>query len=110
MLGGKPLIQRVWEAAREVSLFDSVVIAVDAKETADIVRSFGGEALMTSPDCISGTARLVELKTKGLIDGDIFVNWQGDEPFIHKTMIQDLLQSCSARQRRHMDIKKKVCK
>ncbi|MFS8564489.1 MAG: dTDP-glucose 4,6-dehydratase [Rhabdochlamydiaceae bacterium] len=93
MLGGKPLIQRVWEAAREVSLFDSVVIAVDAKETADIVRSFGGEALMTSPDCISGTARLVELKTKGLIDGDIFVNWQGDEPFIHKTMIQDLLQS-----------------
>ncbi len=92
-LGGKPLIQRVWEAAKEVSLFDSVVIAVDAEETAEIVRSFGGEALMTSPDCTSGTARLVELKTKGLIEGDIFVNWQGDEPFINQTMIADLLQS-----------------
>jgi 3-deoxy-manno-octulosonate cytidylyltransferase (CMP-KDO synthetase) len=92
-LGGKPVIQRVWEAAQEVSVFDSVVIAVDSEETADIVSSFGGEAIMTSPDCTSGTVRLVELRRRGLIEGDIFVNWQGDEPFIHTHMIHDLLQS-----------------
>ena len=92
-LGGKPMIQRVWEAAQKVSLFDSVVIAVDHEETAEIVRSFGAAAIMTSPQCFSGTERLVELKARGLIEGDIFVNWQGDEPFIHQSMIGDLLQS-----------------
>ncbi len=92
-LGGRPLIQRVWEAAKNVSLFDSVIIAVDNEETAHIVRSFGGEAIMTSPECFSGTQRLVELKARGLIEGDIFVNWQGDEPFIHQNMIENLLQS-----------------
>lgn len=93
LLGGKPVIQRVWEAAQEVSLFDSVVIAVDHEETAEIVHSFGATAIMTSPQCFSGTERLVELKARGLIEGDIFVNWQGDEPFIHQSIICDLLQS-----------------
>lgn len=92
-LGGKPLIQRVWEAAQTVDLFDAVIVAVDSQETLEIVQSFGGCAVMTSPDCISGTARLAELKSRGLLEGDIFVNWQGDEPFINKTMIDDLLQS-----------------
>src|SRR5689334_19548983 len=81
MLHDRPLIQWVWEAARSVPLFDSVTIAVDARETATVVENFGGNYLMTSESCPSGTMRIAELVQKNLIPGDIFVCWQGDEPF-----------------------------
>jgi 3-deoxy-manno-octulosonate cytidylyltransferase (CMP-KDO synthetase) len=48
---------------------------------------------MTSPDCPSGTDRLIELQAEGKMQGDIWVNWQGDEPFIHQEMIENLLQT-----------------
>jgi len=48
---------------------------------------------MTCEGCLSGTDRLIELQKTQKMQGDIWVNWQGDEPFIHKEMIGDLLQS-----------------
>lgn len=90
-LHGKPLIQWVWEAAKKVSLFDSVTIALDSEETADVVRKFGGEYRMTSPSHPNGTMRLCALFHE--MPGDIFVCWQGDEPFLHEEMIRELLQS-----------------
>lgn len=92
-LHGKPLVQWVWEAAQSIPFFDSVQIAVDAEETADIVRTFGGKPLMTAESCPSGTLRLCELLTHRKIDGDIFVCWQADEPLLHQKMLEDLLQS-----------------
>jgi 3-deoxy-D-manno-octulosonate cytidylyltransferase len=92
-LHNKPLIQWVWEAAQSVPLFDSVTVAVDAEETARIVQAFGGQPMMTSVDCPSGTMRVCELIEKNQIDADIFVCWQGDEPFLHETMIAELLQT-----------------
>lgn len=94
MLKGKPLLQWVWESANAVSLFDDVAFAIDSEETAALIESFGGKYFMTSEKCANGTERLVELLQKGLIQADIWVNWQGDEPFIHEAMIRDLLQSC----------------
>lgn len=91
-LQGKPLLQWVWEAAKEVAIFDEVSFAVDSEETASLIDSFGGFYYMTSEECQSGTERLIELSKQ--IDADIWVNWQGDEPFINEMMIQDLLQSC----------------
>lgn len=96
LLNGKPLIQWVWEAACQVKAFTRVVIAVDAEETAEVAHQFGAEAIMTDPSCRSGTMRLVELKLANKIEGDLFVCWQGDEPFIHTTMIEDLIQSAPA--------------
>lgn len=93
LLHSKPLIQWVWEAAKSVPLFDSVTIAIDADETADVIRSFGGTSIMTSESCPSGTMRLCELLQRNKIDADIFVCWQGDEPFLHEKMIAELLQS-----------------
>ena len=93
ILGQKPILQWVYEAALATRCFDEVAIALDSVETAEVVESFGGKYFMTSPDCESGTDRLVELMQKKLIEGDIWVNWQGDEPFIHKIMIENLLQS-----------------
>lgn len=95
LLKGKPLIQWVWEAAKRVSLFDHIAIAVDSDEVKQAVGSFGGKCFMTSPDCQSGTDRLIELKKKKLIDADIWINWQGDEPFISAQMIEQLLQTAA---------------
>lgn len=93
MLGEKPMLQWVWEAASSVDLFDDVAFAIDDSETARLIDSFEGKHFMTSPDCPSGTDRLIELQTEGKMQGDIWVNWQGDEPFIHQEMIENLLQS-----------------
>lgn len=92
-LGGKPLLQWVYEAAMSCNLFDEIVFAVDALETKALVESFGGRAFMTSEACLNGTERMVEVKQKYAIQGDIWVNWQADEPFIERPLILDLLQS-----------------
>lgn len=91
MLGEKPMLQWVWEAASTVDLFDDVAFAIDDLETARLIDSFEGKHFMTSPDCPSGTDRLIELQQEGKMAGDIWVNWQGDEPFIHQEMIENLL-------------------
>ena len=92
-LNGRPLIQWVWDAARGVSCFDDVVFAIDSDETAKVIEGFGGRFFMTSLECASGTDRLIELQKKGLLQADIWVNWQADGPFIKEFTIHDLLQS-----------------
>lgn len=107
-LGTKPLLQWVWESARSVPFFDDIAFAVDAEETAQLVRGFGGKCFMTSELCPSGTDRLVEVMQNNLIDADIWVNWQGDEPFIAKPMIVDLLQSCDQEKSDLWTLKKRI--
>lgn len=92
-LHGKPMLQWVWEAAKSVPFFDSVTIALDAEETAHAVKKFGASYQMTSIECPNGTLRLCDLIQKYDIEGDIFVCWQGDEPFLHEAMIRELLQT-----------------
>lgn len=95
-LAGRPLLAWAWEAANKVPYFDEVVCAVDDELLLDSVASFGGRAVLTSVDCPTGTDRLAELATRGVIDADVWVNWQGDEPFIHTAMVTTLLQSINA--------------
>jgi 3-deoxy-manno-octulosonate cytidylyltransferase (CMP-KDO synthetase) len=109
-LHNKPLLQWVWEAASNVSLFDSVTVAVDAEETAKVASSFGAKAVMTSENCPSGTMRLCELVTTEQIDADIFVCWQGDEPFLHEKMIAELLQTAETDGADVWTLKKKIVK
>lgn len=106
-LMGKPLLQWAYEGACRVSLFDKVVIAVDSQELYEVARSFGAEVYLTSPDCASGTDRLVELQKNQKLHGDIWVNWQGDEPFLTEKTIQTLLQS---REGEIWTLKKKITK
>ena len=94
-INNKPLLSWVWHAANATQLFDEVVFAIDSLWTADLIESFGGKYLMTSDECKNGTERLIELMNSNKIQADIWVNWQGDEPFITTTMIKDLLQSCA---------------
>ena len=92
-LCGKPLLQWVWEAAKAVPCFDECHFAVDDVKIAALLDSFGASWFMTAVDAQCGTDRLAEVMERGLVTADVWVNWQGDEPFINAAMIADLLQS-----------------
>ncbi|NGX37485.1 MAG: 3-deoxy-manno-octulosonate cytidylyltransferase [Chlamydiae bacterium] len=109
-LGGKPLIQWAYEGAMKTGLFDQVVLAVDCIELLEAAKAFGGEAILTDPNCQSGTDRLVELDQKKKLQADIWVNWQGDEPFITKEMIETLLQSTGEPGEEIWTLKRKIDK
>lgn len=80
---GKPLIQHVVEAVRQADSVARIVVATDDERIAEAVAGFGGEAVMTSADCRTGTDRLAEAAaTLGLADEQIVLNVQGDEPDI----------------------------
>jgi len=87
---GKPLIQRVYEQAKEAEILDDVLVATDSKKIFKVVENFKGKAIMTSTDCRSGTDRLAEV-ARGL-DADIFVNIQGDEPLISPKVVTKVAQ------------------
>jgi 3-deoxy-manno-octulosonate cytidylyltransferase (CMP-KDO synthetase) len=84
-LKGKTLIQHVYERTLQSKLTKKVVVATDDKRILDEVKSFGGEAYMTSKDHLTGTDRIAELARE--IDSSIIVNVQGDEPFIESDSI-----------------------
>lgn len=96
MLGGKTMIQRVYEQV--TVLLDKAVVATDDERIAQTVRAFGGEVVMTSPDHRSGTDRCYEAYTltgngaKGE-KFDVVINIQGDEPFIQPEQIA-AVRSC----------------
>jgi 3-deoxy-manno-octulosonate cytidylyltransferase (CMP-KDO synthetase) len=92
-LKGKPMIQRVWEQACKAQGVDAVYVATDDQRIATVVRSFGGQALMTPVSCPSGTDRLAAaLKgLKGVTDDTILVNVQGDEPLLPPAMVQQVV-------------------
>ena len=89
MLGGKPMIQRVYEQVKDC--FDELYVATDDERIFDAVSSFGGNVVMTSEDCKNGTERCLDAYKRLGLDCDVIVNIQGDEPFIQPKQIQALL-------------------
>lgn len=87
---GKFLIQHVYEAARACRAIDRVLVATDDDRIRDAVRSFGGEAVMTSPSHPNGTSRIAEV-AEGL-DAEIVLNVQGDEPEIPPEVLEKLIE------------------
>ncbi|MGN0007536.1 MAG: 3-deoxy-manno-octulosonate cytidylyltransferase [Alistipes sp.] len=86
ILGGKPVIQRVYEQVAGV--MDETVVATDDSRIYRAVTDFGGRAEMTSTDHRSGTDRCWEAYCKHGGDYDIVVNVQGDEPFIQRSQLE----------------------
>lgn len=84
-IDGRPMIWYVWEKARKSRLASRVVVATDDARIVAAVTGFGGEAIMTSPGCASGTDRVAET-ARGLAE-EIIVNLQGDEPMMHPSVI-----------------------
>jgi len=89
---GKPMIQRVYEQARECLLLDDLIVATDDERIAGCIRSFNGNVMMTSETLNSGTERCnaVVKNFPGEAEFDIVINIQGDEPFIDPQQISQL--------------------
>ena len=88
ILGGKPVIQRVYEQAQ--SVLGEAYVATDDDRIREAVEAFGGRAVMTRADHKSGTDRIQEAAEKIGTTADVIINVQGDEPFIQRSQIETL--------------------
>ncbi len=90
-IGGKPMIQYVWESAKQSLLLDDLIIACDDQRVAAAANGFGAKVVMTSKGHASGTDRIIEVVNP--LDVGIIINIQGDEPLIHPIMIDTVAQA-----------------
>lgn len=86
---GKPMVVHVYEQAKKATSLDDVIVAIDAEETADALKSFNVKTIMTSVDHVSGTDRIFEAVQN--IETDVVVNIQGDEPTVDPALIDELV-------------------
>lgn len=98
-IAGKPMIQHVYERAKE-SLASDVIIATDDLRIEQVATAFGADVCMTRSDHISGTDRLAEVVAhRAFTDSDIIVNVQGDEPCLPASLINQVAEDLT----RHTD-------
>lgn len=89
-IGGKTLIQRVWEQASQAKVFTSVCIATDSPEIEEAGKAFGATVIMTSPELPTGSDRVAAVLEAFERKGeryDLIANVQGDMPFIKPSVI-----------------------
>ena len=86
ILGGKPVIQRVYEQV--VNILGEAYVATDDERILKAVEQFGGQAVMTRADHKSGTDRIQEAATLIKTTADVIINVQGDEPFIQSSQLE----------------------
>lgn len=84
-LMGKPMVQWVVEAAQASGVGERVLVATPDEEIVERVTAFGGEAILTRHDHVTGTDRIAEVATQ--VESAVYVNVQGDEPLIQSSSI-----------------------
>jgi 3-deoxy-manno-octulosonate cytidylyltransferase (CMP-KDO synthetase) len=87
---GKPMVQRVYELARQVPEAQAVLVATDDERIQAAVQAFGGQCVMTSPHHPSGTDRLAEVMA--LAPAEVYINVQCDEPLVRPEDVSVLAQ------------------
>jgi 3-deoxy-manno-octulosonate cytidylyltransferase (CMP-KDO synthetase) len=90
-LAGQPMIRRVYERAKSAQNVDRVIVATDDERIVKAVETFGGEARMTRPDHRTGTERVAEVAAH--VEGEIFVNVQGDEPLLDPVAVETAVRA-----------------
>ncbi len=90
LLGGKPLIQQVYERVRTARGVTRVVIATDDSRIHDTVKSFGGEAIITPGDLRTGSDRVAAVAQ--VIPAAVYINLQGDEVPLSSSLLEDLIR------------------
>lgn len=88
LLGGKPVILHVYE--KVAAVLEAAYVATDDERIYDVVKSFGGQVVMTRTDHKSGTDRIEEAIEKIGGEWDVVVNVQGDEPFVAKSQLDTI--------------------
>ena len=90
MIMGKPLIEHVYERAKDAKTVDRVIVATDDGRILETVRQFGGDCVMTASSHRSGSDRLGEVAET--LEADVVVNVQGDEPLINPDIIDSVIR------------------
>ncbi|GAN32906.1 3-deoxy-manno-octulosonate cytidylyltransferase [Candidatus Brocadia sinica] len=88
---GRYIIEHVYQNVKQARRIHKVIVATDSQLIYDIVKGFGGEAEMTSALHTSGTDRIAEVA--GRLDADIIVNVQGDEPEMHASVVDQVIDT-----------------
>lgn len=88
-LKGKSVIRRTYESAVNTGLFSEVVVVTDSDEILEEITKHGGKAVKSKGEYESGTDRIAEIAEH--MEADVFVNVQGDEPFVQKAPLAQLL-------------------
>ena len=91
LIGEKPMMWHVHQRCIETDIFDEIVIATDDKRIFEAGKSLNLAMAMTSKNHFTGTDRVAEVSKK--VDADIYVNVQGDEPFIEPEAIKAVASS-----------------
>ena len=91
LINGVPMIQRVYDRATQCKELDTVVVLTDDKRINDYCVNNDIRCIVIEEECETGTDRCA--KALDLIDGDIFVNIQGDEPLIDPNAIDELIRN-----------------
>ncbi len=89
-LGGKTVILRTYEAALETQLFDDVFVVTDSDLIYNEIISNSGKAIMSIKEHESGSDRIAEAVEN--MDVDVVINVQGDEPFINKKPLEQVIE------------------
>lgn len=89
-LGGKTVILRTYEAAKNTNLFDDVFVVTDSDLIFNEIISNGGKAIMSIKEHESGSDRIAEAVQN--MDVDVVINVQGDEPFINENPLKALIE------------------
>lgn len=98
LLGGRPLIVRVWERVTAMRAAHETVVATDSPEVVAAVEAAGGRAVMTRSSHPSGTDRIAEVAERGEFERyDVVLNVQGDEPFISESLVHGALAMVTQR-------------
>ena len=92
---GKPLIQHVYEAACGARRLAAVVVATDDDRIRRAVEAFGGRVIMTAAAHPCGTNRVAEAAA-AMPEGDVFINFQGDEPELDPALLNLLVDTMDA--------------
>lgn len=87
---GKTVIRRTYESTVRTGLFSDVIVVTDSDKIKEEIEQHGGKAMKSKGNYDSGTDRIAEIAEE--LDADIFVNVQGDEPFVQKEPLAKLLQ------------------
>src|SRR5579859_6752762 len=87
---GKYLVQHVHEQACRARRASQVIVATDDSRIVAAVKSFGGQAVLTRRDHLSGMDRVAEVARN--LDADVIINLQGDEPLIDPAALDVLAE------------------
>jgi 3-deoxy-manno-octulosonate cytidylyltransferase (CMP-KDO synthetase) len=90
-LGGIPILRRVLERLTKLPNADKIIALVDDEHVLQLVSQWGFRGILTSPNCDSGTDRIVSAVDQ--LEGDFIINVQGDEPFIALDLLKQIIAS-----------------